>query len=233
MVIVRSLRKGRYFIAFFLTAAVFIIGILLGFLVSDYRSSSIDDVTKSQRLDYDSLQLQYVYINAFLKENNCEAAMKALDKNLNDLELTRLKLEAYLSSPVSDKKDLNILKREYLLAEVRYWLFLKQTEGVCEDTDRVSVLYFYSNEDCPDCVTQGVILTYLKDKLEERFLVFALDYNFGEEPLIDILKDSYNITSVPSIVVQNKSYPGLKTEGEILSIICGYYKVIPEGCVAN
>lgn len=228
---VRSLRRGRYFIAFFLTSAVFIIGILLGYLISEYRASTIEDVTKSQRLDYDSLQLQYLFINSFLQEKNCPAAMKALDKNLHDLELTRLKLEAYLSSPISGTKDFDMLKREYLQSEVRYWLFLKQTEEVCkEEKDSVSVLYLYSNENCPDCVTQGMILTYLKDKFNEKILVFALDSDFSQEPLIGILKDSYNITSVPSLIIQNQTYQGLMSQEEVLSVICDHYKSSPDEC---
>ena len=232
MVIVRSLRRGRYFIAFFLTAAIFIIGILLGYLISEYRSSNIADLSKVQRLDYDSLQLQYLYINTFVQQKNCPAAMKALDKSLSDLEMTRLKLEAYLSSPISGTKDFDLLKREYLLAEVRYWLFLKQTEGVCKK-DSVSILYFYSNQNCPDCVTQGMILTYMKDKFKDKLLVFALDSDFGEEPIINILKDSYSITSVPAMIIQDKKYDGLKTREELLSVICGDYQSLPDECLTK
>ena len=186
-----------------------------------------------QRMDYDSLQLQYLYINTFVQEKNCGAAMKALDKNLNDLELTRMKLEAYLSTPIAGTKEFDVLKREYLQSEVRYWLFLKQTEEVCKnEQDSVSVLYFYSNQQCPDCVTQGMVLTYLKDKFKEKLLVFALDSDFAQEPLIGILKDSYNITSVPSLIIQNEPYQGLKTKEELLPIICKQYKSQPDGCSA-
>ncbi len=233
MVMIRSFRRGRYVIAFFLTSAIFIIGILFGFIIADYRSSNIADLSKVQRLDYDSLQLQYLYINSFLQQKNCPAAMTALNKNLHDLEMTRLKLEAYISSPVGGgSKEFELVKREYLLAEIRYWLFLKQTEGVCKD-DSVPVLYFYSNNNCPDCVTQGMILTYLKDKFKEKLLIFSLDADFVSEPLIGILKDSYNITSVPAMVIKNSTYQGLKTKEELITFICRGYESTPKECIVG
>ncbi|MEM4244705.1 MAG: thioredoxin family protein [Candidatus Nanoarchaeia archaeon] len=233
MVMIRSFRRGRYVIAFFLTSAIFIIGILLGFIIADYRSSDIEDLSKVQRLDYDSLQLQYLYINNFLQQKNCPAAMSALNKNLYDLEMTRLKLESYISNPVGGgSKEFDIVKREYLLAEIRYWLFLKQIEGICKD-DSVTLLYFYSNENCPDCVTQGMILTYLKDKLKDRLLIFSLDADFVSEPLVGILKDSYNITSVPAVVIQNSTYQGLRTREELKTLICKQYDSTPKECIMD
>ncbi len=229
MVVVRSLRKGRYIVAFFLTSAIFIIGILLGSLISEYRSSAISDLSKAQRLDYDSLQLQYLQIGVFLQQKDCAAAAKALDKNLNALEMTRLKLEGYMSTPVSGTKDFDILKREYLLAEIRYWFLLKQTENVCK-RDAVSLLYFYSTSNCQDCSTQGTILTYLKDKLGDKLLVFSLDSGFSQEPMIDILKNAYDIKSTPSMIIQNQKYDGLHTKEELLSIICKNYESLPDVC---
>lgn len=226
---VRSFRRGRYVVAFLLTLAVFIIGLLLGFFVSDQRSSSITDVSRSQRLDYDSLQLQYLYISSFVQQKNCDAALKALDKSLSDLENTRLKLESYISTPFGGNREFELLKREYILGEVRYWLFLRQTEDICKK-DSVSMLYFYSNEECPDCGTQGMILTYLKDKFRERLLVFALDYDFAEEPMLGILRDSYNVTSVPTIVIRDRKFEGLKTKEELTSLMCSYYQSPPDAC---
>jgi len=228
----RSLRRGRYFIAFFLTAAVFVIGILLGFLISDLRSSSVSDLSRVQRLDFESLQLQYLYISSFVQQKNCGAAMTALDKNLNDLEMTRYKLEAYISTPIKgNDKELNILKREYLLAEVRYWLFLKQTEDVCKK-DAVPLLYFYSGVDCGNCPAQGTILTFLKDKFKEKLLVFAVDSDF-DEPVMALLKNSYNITSTPTIVVKDETLEGLKTKEELIPVICKYFDVLPDACITK
>lgn len=228
MVMVRSLRRGRYIIAFFLTAAMFVIGILLGFLISDMRSSNVADMSRVQRLDYEGLQLQYLYISSFVQQKNCAAAMTALDKNLNDLEMTRYKLEAYISIPVGNNNELNLLKREYLQAEVRYWLLFKQTENVCKK-DAVPVLYFYSTTNCNNCPAQGTILTFLKDQLKERLLVFALDSDFNE-PVLNMLKDSYNITSTPSLVIQDETYEGLRTKEELIPIICKYYDKAPDVC---
>lgn len=218
----------RHITTLILTACIFIIGLLLGLLITSARISYIQNIGKEQRLEYDSLQLQYLYISELLQEQNCPALLKALEENINALEKTRVKLEEFIGAG-RQNEDYLILKREYSLAELRYWLLAKQTKEICKK-ESVSVLYFYSNdEECPDCETQGLILTALKDELKDKLLIFSLDANF-EEPLIAILKESYNITELPAIIIENKKLDGFIKKDELKKEICSYFKTKIKEC---
>ncbi len=85
-------------------------------------------------------------------------------------------------------------------------------------TDDIIILYFYSIP-CPDCIQQGLVLDDLRESVfKDKLKVFVLDINV-EEPMIDILKKTYNITQTPSFVLQDKSYTGFVDKNSFINII--------------
>jgi|SRR3989344_1983603 len=224
----RTISKSKYIIALIIATAVFVIGLLIGILVTEERTKFLEVSAREQKIDFDSLQLQDLYLNTLT--DKCPAINKALESNLNNLEQTRIKLENYLSqSLIDDDKEFSLTKREYMLAEMRYWLWASQTKEIC-DIDTISLLYFYSNNDCEDCVSQGLILTYLKDKFKRNLLIFSLDSDFIEEPMLRIIKEDYNITKVPTIIIGNEKFEGLTKKEELEKVICSSYNKKPSEC---
>ena len=219
--------KKRHLIALGFTLAAFTIGILLGILLTKERLEFSNEISQQQRLELESIQLQYIYITSLLESENCPAILKALEENLNSLEKARIKLENFISQ--SRNKEFQLIKRDYVLSEIRYWILAKQTEMICE-YDSIKVLFIYSEEEqCGDCPTQGLILTNIKEKLKGKILIFSLDSQ-QEEPMINILKESFNITMVPTIIVKDEKIEGLTTLNELYPKICKYYKDVPEEC---
>jgi hypothetical protein len=217
--------KKRHIIALIFTIIIFSSGLIFGYLAANLSYSSIEKINEQQKVEYESLQLQYNYMSDLLETKNCPAALQTLEKNINILEKARFRLEKYT------KKDnsLTTLKREYILSEIRYWFLVKKTKEICEQ-DTVSILYFYSPEDCIDCETQGEILTYLKDKLKEKVLIFSIDSTFVEEPMVSILKKAYGVESTPSLIIENEKHEGLIKQEEVLKEICMHYKVKSNYC---
>ena len=130
----------------------------------------------------------------------------------------------------SSEKSYTELKREYIISQMRYWLLNKKIKESCP-AKHVSVLYFYSNEECDDCGPQGTILSYLKEKLKDRLLIFSLDADFVDEPMINILKETYNITETPSIVIEEEVFNNLVNKEDITKKICSYYDKKPMLCL--
>ncbi len=221
--VARKIKKSRYLIAFLLTAAVFTIGILIGLLINTERTSFLERENKLQRLDYDSIQLQYLYLtNTLKKDQDCLSATKALEKQISDLGVLGNKLENFIEDGTANIDDYNLLKREYTLAELRYWLFIKNIKDIC-DSDNVGLLYFYSNNNCDECRTQGLILGKVKSDLKDKLLVFSLDHDFNE-PLLNIIKDRYNVTKLPALIIDDEKYEGLHDDEDLLRIICPRYQ---------
>ena len=224
-----KVNKSKYIIALILTLIIFSLGLLIGYGITGIRLKYTTDIEKEQRLAYDSLQVQALYISSLLGRGDCAALSKTLQKNIDDVEKTAQKLEDFIKD-TNSKADYLTLKRQYVISQIRYWLLAQETNRLC-DKDSVSILYFYSvDPECSKCTTQGVILSYLKDVLKDKLLVFSLDANFVEEPLISLINNNYEIMETPSIVLNEKVYPGLITKEELLKLLCDQYNEKPDVC---
>lgn len=226
----RSLSKDKYVIAGAITVGVFLLGLFLGLAIEGKRVNYIESVSRKQNLDFSSLQLQYAFIDQLSQEKNCLAVQKTFEQNINNLESTRIRLENFDRDAKLNKNELELLKNEYILAQIRYWLLAERTRKLC-GSDIVSILYFFADEkECPDCDRQAFVLTYLKKKFKDKLLIFSFDSKFESEPMISLLKKTYNVTSYPTIVIEGDAGNGFQDKNTILREICNYYKQKTEDC---
>ncbi|MBI2135105.1 hypothetical protein HYU09_03875 [Candidatus Woesearchaeota archaeon] len=226
----RKTSKEKYIVAALITGGIFTLGLLLGLLVDGQRAAYIGEISRQQNLDFSSLQLQYAYIDQLSQENNCQAVSKTFEKNIEELENTRLRLENFDQDATLNKQDFDLLKREYILAQIRYWLLAERTKDLCGN-DAVSILYFFSDEqECQQCDSQAFILTFLKKQFKEKLLIFSFDSKFSQEPLISILQSTYDITKYPTLIIGGKKYEGITGRDDILGEICRHYKQRTEEC---
>ncbi|MBI4451937.1 hypothetical protein HY637_00780 [Candidatus Woesearchaeota archaeon] len=229
----RSISKDKYLMAGAITVGIFLLGLFLGLAIEGKRVNYIESVSRKQNLEFSSLQLQYAFIDQLSQEKNCLAVQKTFEQNINSLESTRIRLENFDRDATLNKNELDILKNEYLLAQIRYWLLAERTRELC-GSDIVSVLYFFSDEEeCPDCEKQAFVLTYLKKRFKDRLLIFSFDSKFEEEPMIPLLKNTYDTKKFPTIVIEGKPKPGFQSKESILKEICTYYREKPEDCIKN
>lgn len=227
---VRSISKEKYAIAAVITIGVFCLGLLLGLVIEGKRVNYVQSVGKEQSLDFNSLQIQYQYIDQLSKENDCEAVSKTFEQNVLSLESIRERLENYDKGSTLNKKDFELLKREYILAQLRYWLLAEKTKDLC-GYDIVTILYFFSDEkECPKCNQQAFVLTHSKKIFKEKLLIFSFDSKYDQEPMIKILKNAYNLNVYPSLIINNQKYEGLVTNEDLLKMLCGLYKLKNEAC---
>ena len=226
----RSLSRDKYIIAGSITLGIFLLGLFLGLAIEGKRVNYIESSSKKQNLDFNSLQLQYAFIDQLSQEKNCLAVQKTFEQNINNLESTRIRLENFDRDAKINKNEFELLKNEYLLAQIRYWLLAQRTKKLC-GTDLVSILYFFSDQrECPDCDKQAFVLTYLKKKFKDKLLIFSFDSKFEAEPMIPLLKKTYDITKYPTIVIEGKPKSGFQDKDTILREICGYYKEKTQNC---
>jgi hypothetical protein len=224
----RKISRGKFALAFVLTSFIFLIGLLVGYTLTAERTGYLENVAYKQKLDYESLQLQSLYLNLNANNASCFIFNNILETSLNDVGNAQAKVDLYMQE--SSKDSYIELKREYLLAQVRYWLLNEKIKENC-DAEHVSVLYFYSNEDCVECGAQGTILSYLKEKLKDKLLVFSIDADFNQEPMINVLTQTYNITKIPSIVINDYVFEELIGKTNLTNEICDHYIDKPEFCL--
>ncbi|MBI2541950.1 hypothetical protein HYV80_04530 [Candidatus Woesearchaeota archaeon] len=226
----RILSKDKYVIAGVITLGIFLLGLFLGLAIEGKRVNYIESVSRRQNLDFGSLQLQYAFIDQLSQDNNCLAVQKTFEHNINNLESTRIRLENFNRDATLNKNELDILKNEYILAQIRYWLLAERTKEVC-GSDIVNILYFFSDEEeCPDCEKQAFVLTYLKKKFKDKLLIFSFDSKFKDEPMIGLLKNTYAVDKYPSLVIEGNPSSGFKDKNALLEQICPSYKEKTEDC---
>lgn len=225
----RKISRGKFALAFVLTSFIFLIGLLVGYTLTAERTDYLENVAYNQKLDYESLQLQSLYLDLSATNVSCSIFNSILETSLNDVGSAQAKVDLYIQE--SSKKSYSELKREYTLAQIRYWLLNKRIKEECK-SEHVSILYFYSNEDCVECGAQGTILTYLKEKLKDKLMIFSIDADFIGEPMVNILTQTYNVTKIPSIVVEEIIFEHLVGKDNLSSEICGHYSAKPSYCLS-
>ena len=223
----RKISKRRMTFAFMLTCFIFLIGLLVGYTLTLERTDYLENIGYKQKLDYESLQLQSLYIDLSASNASCSIFNNILETSLNDVGSAQAKIDMYMKE--SSEKSYTELKRNYILAQMRYWLLNKRIKESCPP-EHVSILYFYSNEECVECGAQGTILNYLKEKLKDKLLVFSLDADFIQEPMVTILKQTYNITKIPSLVIEDETFNKLVGKEDLIQEICNYYTEKPDLC---
>ena len=199
--------------ALLITIALFGGGLMTGYTISKGALSSFDSSIEDIINDVENFQLQFLFLDVLGEDATCPL----LEELVSDINTDSYDIGARLEKYGADKIDLDVeeyreLKKKYSRLLVGYWLLSKKMQDVCGSGTN-TVVYFYEGN-CPECDTQGFILTHLKEKYGERLLVFALDGNI-DEPSVQILKDYYDISIYPTIIVNGQSYGRLYTTDEL------------------
>ncbi|MBI4155107.1 hypothetical protein HY498_03410 [Candidatus Woesearchaeota archaeon] len=225
----RKLSTNRYIAAFFITLIVFSLGFIIGIFVDKLRANYVTSVLDQQKVESDSLQLQYLYLITQNITENCPAIKSILNSNLKSLEKSLGRLTNYKDRALYKLEEFDLNRRQYALEEIKYWTLSDKIKLSCNE-DFVRVLFFFT-ADCDECDSQGFILDYYKKVLQDKLLIFSFDSRLAEqEPLVKTLLFQFNITQYPALIIENKKFEGLKEKEDIKNIICPYYKEKSEIC---
>ena len=102
-----------------------------------------------------------------------------------------------------------------MFLSIKMWMLSSLVKKRC-NADIVPVLYFYSR-DCDECIKQGFVLDSIR-KTHPDVWVFTIDFNLDEEWL-KVIKDAYNVSRAPSLIIGNSTYRGLIDSEHLENII--------------
>jgi len=201
----------RHMAILFLTIIIFLLGIFFGGAAEQLRINSLYNDLKIQNLEYQNLQTELSYLNFLLSQEklnktSCNLVKGSYFISIKNLDNARIRLEDYLNSAKIDKEDFYQLKDHYIVK--------RECGGVN------TILYFYgSKKKCPACEDEGIHLTYVKDKLKDNVLIFALDTERDKGP-IKLLMTKYDIyhRELPVLVINDKIC-GFKTNEQVFKIL--------------
>lgn len=193
--------RGRYLVAFLLTASVFVLGIFLGIIISDVKISKIYGYERELMINLVTQDVQ----SALLEGGTC----KFVDNSVVSQELFKVgdRLDALEKELGKDDENVISLKNYYIILEVKDYLFFKKLNDEC-DGGYILNLFFYSNDPkkCGGCKDQGFVLSYARAK-NEKIRTYSFDVDL-ELPVIQYLVDYYDIEGVPSVVFNGEVING-------------------------
>lgn len=224
----RRISFKKYILALFLTLVIFAGGIIFGAVLENVRLRDSTEINLQEKVNLLSLQLQQKYIDSGIAD--CTALNQILGSNINELEKKGRVIIDYEQKSVLNEEEFDLQLRDYFLTEIQFLLISQDIDKKCPQNS-IKVIYFYDENQFD---TQGRILDYLKKLFGSQVLVFSFDSGFLEEPMIKILLTSYNITTFPAVVVEDKIFQGHTPVKTLMEQICKEFeqleKEIPKEC---
>ncbi|MEM3405401.1 MAG: hypothetical protein QW117_00275 [Candidatus Pacearchaeota archaeon] len=197
--------KIVFLYAFLFAIMVFLIGIFIGFTIENIRNTSAYKLYLISEINMNDINLQSQLLNYF-EIDNCnfyeEKNIFFLDKIYEDAKL----LSKYeQSSKISDIIKLEHRKFDFL--RTLFWLNSARIKEKCNSSYiNIVYLYDYNNPSVDQRAKQNVyskLLEELKQKYGDKIILIPIagDNNLTS---VDILLDRYNITELPTILINEK-----------------------------
>ena len=218
-----------YISAAVITLVIFTMGVLAGLVIEGERMEHVRREGDLQKINFDSIQLQYLYLSSLESNKSCPVLASTLNDYIKENDEIRLKIEQYSTDSQIKTEEFNLLKRKYVISQINYWYLAKRTKQMCGE-DYIIVLFFYDKDEAASR-RQGFILDYYKKMFGDRILIFALDTDFTQEPLIKMLMETYDVSYEPTIVVEEKVYPGFTDSSNLKKLFCSIYREKPSDCL--
>lgn len=202
----REIKKYRYLFAALFTILVFTTGILFSNLVDDYRSSALQNEIREDVTDLESQQLQLNYLE---RQDNCRVLEAGLNEVLQGYNERLDRVVNYEENSLFKQRRFQDIRRQYVLAGIRYWIFSKDLREKCEDYNPDTILYF-QKQDCPDCDSTGRELSRIKKTYGNQALIFTI-YTDIQDSMVTILEKEYKVNQTPTVIINEET----KLEGDL------------------
>ena len=218
-------RKGRYILAAFITGLIFTLGLLAGLVVENERIGYVNNQFHENRVELNSAQVQYDILATIIDEESCSGVTESYYDSLSKLGQVQERLESYQQSQSRARNEFELLQREYVIEQTRYWLLAEKLISSC-DQDIITILYFYGPEDeCPSCSDQEIVLSYYKQLFKNKLLIFSFDGDQVAEPVVNILKNVYEIEQFPTLIVSSEKFDQYQDKDALGELLCDTYTV--------
>lgn len=196
--------RNAFWQAFVFTIFIFVIGIAIGFFVENSRNNDVELAVLNSEINLIDEQLRNEVFDNF--DLDCEVAVNNLFNFADRIYEEAFKLERYDdSSTFTDS--LEVLHKRYDLLRVLLWSESIKINKRCGDKINTLVyLYPYKSNDLD---VRGKEIFYsrlvydVKSNNPDKILLIPLASDLGLSS-VEIILDSYNVSSLPAIIVNEK-----------------------------
>lgn len=166
-------RKQIYVVALIYTTFIFLLGLIAGSYLSDYNYKYVQEKLQEDVLEMQGLDMEIEIIREMKNIDVCDY----IDKRMP--EIIESKGELAKKVDAVDKKDVTeLLKKQYTVSLMKYWLFFKLRENECNVTGP-TVLFFFDDSEISR--EQGKALDYIYYKYG-NITIFSFNTEWDEPP---------------------------------------------------
>ena len=187
--------------SFLLTILIFSLAVIISYALDFVRIDEILYTMNDYKLSTDSYLVENEFIEVF-GGDKCEILKPRLGYLKKEIEDVGDDLSKYGQKSFFKKRDYDYLKRKYFLLELKLYDLITELNKNCRNK-YTTILFFYEIDD-DISERQGYILTDLTKEYPAQIVVFSFDKDYEDEPSLKLIKLKYNITSAPTIIINNK-----------------------------
>jgi len=202
------------------TTAIFVVGIIVGLWLGQEKVSAFESELTSLRGSIENTELQFLFLDVLGSNVSCTYLLKQANNLGAESENLAKQIENYETSEKIDEAAFKQLKSSYTTLLIKDWLTMEKIKTTCNAT-YATVLYFYSNNNCGRCSEQAIVLSYLKQKLGENIMTFAIDGDIGLN-VVSALKEAYSIDIFPTLIINGVVHKGYVDLNQTKEILCDY-----------
>jgi len=214
----RKVSLKKYLSALIITILIFSLGSIFGIYLEGERFSYSEAINLEQKIELSSLQMQQLFISTLNPDLKCDGLTKLFESSLSHLDNSMNNMIDFQKKASFDQEKFNLNLREYYLTEIRYLLLSKQIKEKCP-SESVEIIYFYSDNKLN---VQGFILDSIKKEFGRNVLIFSFNSDFKQEPMIEVLLTSYNVSQFPAVIIGKTKFEGDTVKSELINEICNH-----------
>ena len=208
--------KRIFGLSLLFTTLVFIAGLFAGYGLDSLRSHTVYDDLQQNELDAQSFTIEQEFLDK-ISNYDCSLATPRLSTMSKELGKLGYYLLNYEKTSIFKRSEYDYLIRKYYLQQVRTYTLYEQLNEKC-NLDSDLILFFFDPEDSTS-TTQGNVLDVMVEK-NPNISVFSINAKYEGDPTLITLKQYYNITETPTIVINDKvKKSGLVGEDELLELM--------------
>lgn len=211
------MKAGVFAKAVVVIAALFALTLLFGYAIESEKYAQTEARINALSDDLENALL----FSLFIQTHNSSASMcGVLKTELEGSAQRTYNLYGELANSQGNVfRQYEELKTKYFLANMRFYLMLREYRQECGDGNLEPILFFYSaTADCPACSAQGNVLDEVRQECASAH-VYAFPADAESVPMIKAFKEYYGISQVPSLVIRDRTHAGLMNKSAIEATI--------------
>lgn len=200
-----------------LTTIIYLFALVLNGYLDNQRVEELDYNLINASINFDNIIIAQRFYQNF-NTTNCEIEKEFITNNFKNLKVIGTDLGNFGSLFLEKNKNISLLKqRDYFLKQISLYDLTYKYNQNCQNQTIIPIIYFFNSKNT-QLDKQALILEQFARNYQNKTIVFSFDINYEDEPLLNSIKNRYNVTFSPFLIIGNKITRNLNNENLIVDI---------------